>query len=336
LVPETHLSEPDIPTVVIDAGGRYGLHPTWKPFRGELKYVLFEPDPSEAQRLAGKYSRRSDEVTVEQKALADRPGTLTLNLMRNRAMSSSSVRNPISASFKDERLAEVEVVERVEAISTTIDDYARQHSLSVDFLKLDTEGNELAILEGAQEQLVSNIIGIRSEVSFDRTFEGMPLFGELNAFVMDREFFLVNFDYDGRGEYQNEFAPSNARYGVLGCCDAVWLRRQTAILNEAGATVERLAMRALKYAGFALLNHAPDLAIDVLLRARRDHGISFTGLASSRLYRAVDVGVQKLMYSLKWQPGLSLRRSEAVYAEIFEREMKKMNDFMQSEELNPD
>ena len=31
-----------IHTIVIDAGGRYGLHPSWKPFNGALKYYLFE------------------------------------------------------------------------------------------------------------------------------------------------------------------------------------------------------------------------------------------------------------------------------------------------------
>ena len=35
-----------IRTTVLDAGGRYGLHPNWKPFTGELDYYLFEPDPA--------------------------------------------------------------------------------------------------------------------------------------------------------------------------------------------------------------------------------------------------------------------------------------------------
>ena len=51
-------------TTVLDAGGRYGIHPSWKPFSGELEYYLFEPDRGESERLEKKYSRRSDEIKV--------------------------------------------------------------------------------------------------------------------------------------------------------------------------------------------------------------------------------------------------------------------------------
>ena len=51
----------DLKTTVLDAGGRYGIHPTWKPFTGELKYYLFEPDPSERARLKRKYKHRASE-----------------------------------------------------------------------------------------------------------------------------------------------------------------------------------------------------------------------------------------------------------------------------------
>src|SRR5437667_7659206 len=98
-------------TRVIDAGGRYGLHPTWKPFRGELEYYLFEPDPAEAERLSQKYSRRASEIKVIGRAVGQKNGKLTIHFFRNRAMSSSAVRQPTSALFKGERLAEVDIVE---------------------------------------------------------------------------------------------------------------------------------------------------------------------------------------------------------------------------------
>jgi FkbM family methyltransferase len=88
---------------VLDAGGRYGLHPSWKPFTGELDYYLFEPDPAEAMRLEQKYSHRSNEIKVVDKAVTKEDGTLTINFFRNRAMSSSVSRAPLSASFHGER-----------------------------------------------------------------------------------------------------------------------------------------------------------------------------------------------------------------------------------------
>ena len=321
-------------TTVIDAGGRYGLHPTWKPFSGELHYVLFEPDYHEAERLQTKYRKREGEVFVESLALAGQPGVLTLNLFRNRAMSSTVVRKPVSAMFVGERSAEVDVVESVDVPAVTIDEYCRERALSVDFLKLDTEGTEFDILSGAQEQLASHVLGVRSEVSFERIFESRPLFGTLNEFLLDREFYLLNLDYDGRGENQNEFVRIPGKYGVLQAGDAVWMLRKSALFSRAGSTLQK-AVRALKYGAFCLNNFASDVAMDVLLEARR-HGIDFQELANTRLYKHVDVAVHRLFYDLKWQPGQSLRKNESVYAEIFGKDMKTMNDYMQSLELNPD
>lgn len=320
---------------MIDAGGRYGLHPTWKPFTGELHYVLFEPDSAEANRLKQKYEKRAGEVFVEPLALGKRRGTLTVNVFRNRAMSSTAVRRPVSALFTDERLAEVDVVESIDVETTTIDDYARDHGLEIDFLKLDTEGSEFDILEGAQEQLESHILGVRSEVSFERIFEGGKLFGATHEFLLDRNFFLLNLDYDGRGENQNEFVRIPGKYGVLQAGDGVWLLRKTPLFARGGSEAQRAA-RILKYAAFCLNNFASDVAIDVLLESRRTHHYNFSELAETKLYRHVDTAVHRLFYDLKWQPGQSLRKNEAVYTEIFGREMKKMHEYMQSTDLNPD
>jgi FkbM family methyltransferase len=329
------VSDASVVTTVIDAGGRYGLHPTWKPFGGELHYVLFEPDPAEAGRLEVKYRRRDGEVAVEPIALGERPGKLTINFFRNRAMSSSAVRKPVSALFTDERAAEVEVVESLDVEMATVDGYCQERGFDADFLKLDTEGNEFDILKGAQQQLARAVLGIRSEVSFERIFEGKALFGTLHEFLLDRDFYLLNLDYDGRGEYQNEFVRVDGKYGVLQAADGVWLLRKSALFGRPGTPASRAA-RVLKYAAFCLGNCASDVAIDVLLEARRSHGVDFAAVAGSRLYAYVDAGVHKLFYSLKWQPGQSLRKNESVYAEIFGKDMKKMNEFMQSEELNPD
>ena len=100
-------------TTVLDAGGRYGLHPSWKPFTGELEYYLFEPDPAEAKRLLKKYNHRSGEVKVIGRAVAEENGKLTINFFKNRAMSSATTRNPVSSLFKGERASEVEITEMV-------------------------------------------------------------------------------------------------------------------------------------------------------------------------------------------------------------------------------
>ncbi len=325
---------PNVRTIVLDAGGRYGLHPTWKPFRGELLYTLFEPEPQEAARLERKYAFRSAEVIVESMALGERSGTVTLNVFRNRAMSSSAVRTPLSPLFKGERAAEVEITDRLSVHATTVDEYCGTHGLQADFLKLDTEGTEADILRGAQNQLTSGILGVRAEVNFDRTFAGKELFGYLHDFMLDRDFYLLNLDYEGRGEYQNEFARIDERYGILVSSDAVWLRRKS-YLFESQPAAGCLEARVLKYAAFCFHNFAPDVAVDVLVQGRTV-GARYETLAATRLLSHVEALLHSHFYRLKWVPGQSLDRNERVYREIFGHAMKTTHEYMQSLELNPD
>jgi FkbM family methyltransferase len=312
---------------VLDAGGRYGLHPSWKPFTGELDYYLFEPDPAKAMRLEQKYSHRSNEIKVVDKAVTKEDGTLTINFFRNRAMSSSVSRAPLSASFHGEREQEVDIVDKIECPAVSIDSFCNKNKLKLDFIKLDTEGTEFAILEGAQKQL-ENIMGVRCEVAFDKIFEGMPMFGDIHELLIDKGFYLLNLDYEGRGDYQNDFVNVNERYGILTSTDGVWLRRQD--------DLEKNETQYLKYAAFCLCNNAPDVALDALFRGKIKYELDYSKVESSRLYRFVDISIQKLFYSLKWQPGQSLKQSQDAYLEIFGKKMKEMNHFMESIELNPD
>src|SRR5437667_6404279 len=163
-------SEAKFVTSVIDAGARFGLHPSWKPFKGELAYFMFEPDANEAKRLRMKYSKRPN-VIVESLALAEKKGTLRLNLLRNPAMSTSCVRKPVSPLFWGERREQEEVVSVLCVKCTSIDDYCAANRVQVDFLKLDTEGSELQILRGAKKQVKENVLGVRCEISFGEVFE---------------------------------------------------------------------------------------------------------------------------------------------------------------------
>lgn len=324
-------------TCVLDAGGRYGLHPSWKSFTGELDYYLFEPDPSEAERLRQKYAYRSNEVKVLGLAVAEKPGRMSIDFFRNRAMSTSVRRNPVSPLFKGERQKEVEIIESLEVASVSVDSFCDEREINLDFLKIDTEGTEYAILCGAEKQLCGSVLGVRCEVNFERVFEGMPLFGEIHNFLMERDFYLMNLDYDGRGENQNDYVVIPGRYGIISCCDAVWMKRQSSIFAMPAGISQKndRELRVLKYAAFCLLNHASDVAIDVLLSARRQHGMNFGNVADTRLYKFVDLSIQKLFYSLKWQPGQSLQMNQDLYREIFGSTMKEMNEFMESLELNP-
>jgi FkbM family methyltransferase len=323
-------------TRVLDAGGRYGLHPSWKPFTGELEYYLFEADPVEAKRLAVKYSHRSDEVKVVDRAVAEKNGNLTINFFKNRAMSGAATRNPVSSLFKDERASEVEITETIEVEAVSIDSFCKTNDLSLDFLKLDTEGSEFQILQGAKKQLKENILGVRCEVAFDYIFEGMPLFSTIHDFMLSQDYYLLNLDYEGHGDYQNNAVNIKERYGILTFCDAIWMKRPKYLFEPLDQSKANIGINVMKYAAFLLNNNAPDVAIDILLRARQDEGLFFELFQESLLYKFLDIYVHKLFYNLKWQPGQSLIENQSIFQKIFGKKMKTMNDFMECDELNPD
>ena len=114
--------------VVIDAGGRYGIHPSWKDCRADLDYHLFEPDPLEAERLAKKYAGKPS-VQVRAQGLSDREQTITLSILKNPAMSTSCQREAVSPLFADQRKDQEEVVRRIAVPCTTIDRYCAQQGL---------------------------------------------------------------------------------------------------------------------------------------------------------------------------------------------------------------
>jgi len=324
-----------IQTRVLDAGGRFGLHPTWKDFGGELDYYLFEPDPLEAERLRIKYERRTDEIKVVESALLDSIGETRIYMFRNQAMSSSHRRNPVSALFKGEREQEVEIVGHIDAKTVTVDSFCKEQEISLDFMKIDTEGSEYAILNGAINQLDNSVIGVRSEVNFDNIFEGTPMFSTLHDFMLDHGYYILNLNYDGKGHYCNDAINANGKYGILTECDAVWLKRREHIYSESHPSNGGVAIRTLKYAAFCLNNSAGDVALDMLLEARREHELNFGDLIETRLYQFLDVAIHRLFYTLRWQPGQSIETHKKIYFQIFDRPMKEMHEFNQSLEMNP-
>lgn len=322
------------PTIVFDAGGRYGLHPTWRAFKAPLDYHLFEPDREEADRLTRKYASRAGAVSTHAIALGESAGTLRINVLRHKGQSSALTPKTDSLWFRDARPDEGEVVSAYDAPMSTIDAQAARLGRTPDFLKLDTEGSELSILRGAARCLSESVLAVRSETHFDPVYEGMALFPELHAYMLAHGFSLLNLEYAGAGVPWSEFADG-PRYGSLVGCDAVWIKRPTLAFDRSlAASVQ--AERALKLAAFCLANDAADAGLRILLDARAEHGALSALFAGRRLFAHVDVAVQRLFYRLRFRPGRDPERLDAVYRDLFGRDPKLMHEFFESDEINPD
>jgi FkbM family methyltransferase len=310
-------------TVVVDAGARYGVHPTWRLFGGELLYLAVEPDPEEAQRLT-RLARHSGFRTVCI-AFDHKTGTRNLYVTKHRGYSSFYRPDLESEWFKRYRPGEGEV-ERVAQVRTwSMDDFARKYRLGIDFLKLDTEGSELDILRGAADQLETHVLGVRAEVSFQRSYIDQPLVFEVHKYLLSKGFQLLNFDYLGRGVPRNAlFRNPNpqemdtSRYGTLLSTDGVWLKRYELLHRRLQDQPGALTWATLKYAYFCILNHAPDVGIDTLLNFIRERGEPLGPEYSNvRLYRALQRTCAEFMGRWRVYPDAQWETVRGMFETIF-------------------
>ncbi|MCH8860002.1 MAG: FkbM family methyltransferase, partial [Thaumarchaeota archaeon] len=99
-----------------------------------------------------------------------------------------------------------------------------------DFIKLDTQGSELFILQGGIETLSQSIFGVEVEVEFAELYEGQPLFPDVDQFLRSLGFIL----FDMRTIYwKRENAKGvGGRKGQIVFADALYFKSIKEFLNR--------------------------------------------------------------------------------------------------------
>lgn len=178
---------------VVDVGARGGWPRKWQTMRPWVTLVGFEPEAHEWERL--RNSAEADEVYLADALYRSNSEIL---LHHTRDPHCTSLYRPNQALIQrlrpgDDRL---EVV-RSETIPVTTLDHALEGAgiQSVDFLKLDTQGSELDILQGGVRTLEEGVIGVEVEVEFLPLYEGQPLFPDVHQFMVSHGFELMDFPH---------------------------------------------------------------------------------------------------------------------------------------------
>lgn len=188
------------PLVLVDVGARGGLPKKWQPLRRSLIAVGFEPDAVEYERLRAK--AHSNDVYIN-KALYSSSTKVLLYCTRN--PNCSSIYRPNTSLLeqlgRDHGQLEVEKVDEILA-STLDEELGNEGIMLVDFIKVDTQGSELDVLQGAEKTLSNGPFGLEVEVEFAPLYSGQPLFPDLYRFVTERDFIFMGFShmsYDSSG-----------------------------------------------------------------------------------------------------------------------------------------
>lgn len=176
------------PLVVVDIGARWGFSSVWEELGDRCLRIGFEPDAAECERLVELHAGRTN-IRFVPHALGARPGLSTLYLTRARA--GCSVFPPSQDAMRRHPGLAGAAVEGTTIIEmTTLDDWCAAEGVErVDAVKIDTQGSELAILEGA-ETVLRNVRSVEVEVEFNELYDDIPLFGEIDRFLRSRGFLL--------------------------------------------------------------------------------------------------------------------------------------------------
>jgi FkbM family methyltransferase len=189
---------------VLDVGANSGQYATMLRKRvGFLGLIIsFEPNPALYPELLRK-SKSDKNWHVFNWALSNTEGSLPFNIMAESQF--SSFKEPNSEEYAGlSYLNKVQEVVSVQCyrLETLFNELKKNYGFIKPFLKMDTQGNDLLVFNGAKSVL-QEIRGLQSELSFKRLYKDSPTYHE------------VLIEYTNAGFELSALVPNNAGHFPL-------------------------------------------------------------------------------------------------------------------------
>jgi len=173
--------------VIADIGCRWGFSKRFTDAEGTFQVFGFDPDSEECKNLNDRYSHHA--VSIVPIALAGSNGRRTLYVTSEPACSSLLVPDPaLTENYPALNCARQ--VSSKEIDTVTLDDWVAENNVPViDYIKIDTQGTELEILQGSTATL-QQVRCLEVEVEFNRIYLDQPLFADVDSFLRNQGFVL--------------------------------------------------------------------------------------------------------------------------------------------------
>lgn len=309
-------------SVVADVGARYGIHPSFNGFDAPMRYIAFEPDTEEADRLRDAYKDNKKFVyEVLETALDAKKGKRDFHLLKHRGLSSCLKPDLTSECFRHLKPGQAEIEKILQIDMERGDDVFDGIGVVPDFVKIDTEGTEQDVLEGFERMIDKGILGVRLSCNFQPCFIGQRLFSDSHDWLVKRNFILLNLDYHGYGyprlglfRKPDPIEHEDHRYGILVAADAVWIIKPEFI--DKIYSGDEATIAKLKLAEFCFLNSAPDYAID-LLRELGEAGKLNAAVKATRLFQSLRLKTARFLGRYRTVPDEQWERARGIFASIF-------------------
>ncbi|EHL97290.1 methyltransferase, FkbM family [Acetobacteraceae bacterium AT-5844] len=210
---------------VFDVGANAGQYATM--LRKQVGYrgpiISFEPIPELAASMRER-AAQDPNWHVQAMALDREAGTATFNVMRNSEFSSlrrPAEDQPETFSTSNEVIREIQV-ER-STVEAQIQHWQSKLGFRQPFLKMDTQGNDLAVIEGAGKSL-AKFAGLQSELAILRLYDGSADFSATLTACQEKGFVISAFVPNNEGKFpvlvevdcimiNKKFAPADIQIG---------------------------------------------------------------------------------------------------------------------------
>ena len=198
--------------IILDVGsntGQFSLEIRKRGYNGKI--VSFEPLTSARKKLLKHASKDANWLVHEQAAIGDHNGFIDINISKNSV--SSSILPIFSSHYNAEADSIYIGIERtaVMTLDSVADAYLNDNSNC--FIKIDTQGYESQVLDGAINTL-KKTKGIICELSLVPLYEGQHLWKEM----------IERFEKEGFVLWSIQKAFTDKRNGRTLQMDAVFLR----------------------------------------------------------------------------------------------------------------
>ncbi len=252
----------------VDIGGRGSAFPPLNTLASFAHYFVSEPDAPEAERLRKQIALDAPwrAVTVMAEAIAARRGEADLYVTRKPGMS-SLLEPDVGVTRRFCGAKAFGVVSTMKVPTLPLDEAAAHYGFAdAAFLKVDTQGTELEILQSGSRLVSQSLLGIHTESLFQPFYKGQSLFADVDRYLRQQGFALFSLSRTAlrRSGYQESLYSRR----VVTWAHCLYLREPETLIAAHSETVRRDVARLL---GLALAFQHYDLAFEIAALARRNH-----------------------------------------------------------------
>ena len=186
------------PIGFIDVGARGGSHSLVEPLHTHVSFLGFEPDLEECDQLNQDAALKEywNQFKVLPNALSNDYSQRTLNILS--AATNSSLLEPNSTFVDRYKMAQKWTITKKFPVATVPLDHVMfdlnlGFEYSGEIIKLDTQGTEYEIIEGARRLLSEKTVCVVTEVEFFSIYQGQKLFSDVEVYLRELGFSFYGF-----------------------------------------------------------------------------------------------------------------------------------------------